>query len=583
MGRDGTQLWLVKSGGRILGPLSKGQVSDLLQSNEIVPIDEICEPMRRWQMIREHPDYVRVLDDMKTQNLNGFDNTTGAVTQTGSMTESIGDDGNEITEDISEFQKQLKEIVVDQVSESRSGMTPASVGRYQVVGHVDDSRLKMEAESNSRWLWLITLIVLAGVGLALYLKERNKSAQDKFHLPASELMQAAQLNYQNGDYVLALEYLKRVAEHESFRKDLPLPYGLLLLNIEGQTREARHWLKREPSRDGRPSLEALSGLAIADLMDGDAGSAEKMLNQVLEREPRFAPALMNLGAISLQQRNFIKAKDFLESALAAGGEYPVALIQLIEVYSSEARSSKSPNLKPIERRVADAYHSSFNYRQELGLGHLYLKMLSGSMGDRDGVIREILDIDPQQTDDHKQDLLVYKGFADWMHMYSWCEQIAGEAGNGPISKTLLSYCQLKQGRNLQARQGLEQAVNMSPKDPLIQAIYSYALRVGGLGSEASVALGRANEGDRRGEYYLPALLQARFCLEREDYDCARENFLKALQRDSKSLAARSGLAQIFLRKGMKAEANRYLRELENLSSTYKPLLRLKSRAGSLVD
>ncbi|NJM09998.1 MAG: hypothetical protein HC883_03675 [Bdellovibrionaceae bacterium] len=119
--------------------------------------------------------------------------------------------------------------------------------------------------------------------------------------------------------------------------------------------------------------------------------------------------------------------------------------------------------------------------------------------------------------------------------------MAEKLGDGPRVATFLASCQARDARWDNARRSIERAVNQSPRDPLIQAWYSYVFKESGDPEQASVILGRATEYNRRGEFVLPALLQARFCQSNGDVDCARDSWQQIYERDLDYLPAVAGL------------------------------------------
>jgi tetratricopeptide (TPR) repeat protein len=121
-------------------------------------------------------------------------------------------------------------------------------------------------------------------------------------------------------------------------------------------------------------------------------------------------------------------------------------------------------------------------------------------------------------------------------------------------------------------------VHQSPKDALIQAWYSYVLRESGDTDQAGVVLGRATDFNRRGDYVLPSLMQARFCQKNDLVECARENWQRIYERDLDTLPAVAGLAWVNAQQKSTAEAAKLLNRGLKISPDYIPLLELRQRA-----
>ncbi len=81
-------IWLVKSGDRILGPYSGEEIKNKLHEKELVVIDEVVMPMRRWRYIRDEPAFALVVEEVRKSHLSMREDTaTGnAGTQTGTNT-----------------------------------------------------------------------------------------------------------------------------------------------------------------------------------------------------------------------------------------------------------------------------------------------------------------------------------------------------------------------------------------------------------------------------------------------------------------------------------------------------------------
>src|SRR5690348_10923255 len=134
--------WLVKSGGRVLGPFTQAKLEELLRSREISVLDEVSVPMRRWHTIQIHPDLTELVETLRRTNVSDKTeatwtptNATGNLTQT--VTESLDSELTEeltsdLTDDLSDFATN-KEIVIHDVKEQTSSGASATRGRYQMA------------------------------------------------------------------------------------------------------------------------------------------------------------------------------------------------------------------------------------------------------------------------------------------------------------------------------------------------------------------------------------------------------------------------------------------------------------------
>ena len=86
--------------------------------------------------------------------------------------------------------------------------------------------------------------------------------------------------------------------------------------------------------DDPGSLDAM-GWTMAAL--GDSASAERFLQRALDRDATYAPALLHLGQLFLQQQDSGKAHPFLQRAASQAGDNPTAVVarRLLKRYYGE--------------------------------------------------------------------------------------------------------------------------------------------------------------------------------------------------------------------------------------------------------
>ncbi len=578
-------IWLVKTGGQVIGPLTLAQVGKLLQEKEISVVDEVSEPCRRWQMLRDTRAFAEILEKIRLASSNK-DEVTSSVdgSITGSVTENVtGSFDVEITEDISAFQNQLKEIVYEDIPDSQRTMArvPPGHARFQSAGAVDPNRIRMEAEKSSRWMWWLTIAVFLTVAGMLGAKRFLKNPQSTL----SGFSNTASLGltlFNEGDYAPAIEILKKAHASEPSRKDLWLPLALLLIQVDGQTVEARRLIQRGIDGKSDSHVTLWTAMGLAHMVDGDYSKAQADLQKAGTMDQEYVPFKINAGAVALLNKEYELARRTLFQVINRGTrdggvvlQYAVASILLFQ--SSGEKSALNEALRTVNAHQKQAV----DFAQELRLAQTYIEFLKGDDTDFAPKFRRILDVDPSQTDDFKRAAIISRAQTDWTQLSLWCKQLNERAGETPESVAFAALCEQKQGRSMAAKTLVEKAINQSPKDPLLQAVYASILRSAGFDGEASVALGRAIELDRRSEYVLPNLLQARFCQEKEDFDCANTYWMKVLEFDSKLPSGKVGMAQVYQSKNSPAEAQRLLQEVASESPAYRPYLRLQRQISSL--
>ena len=145
-------------------------------------------------------------------------------------------------------------------------------------------------------------------------------------------------------------------------------------------------------------------------------------------------------------------------------------------------------------------------------------------------------------------------------------------------KALRSYCLFRGGKEVEALKAADDAAAQGVKDPLVQAIYAFVLDGVGQETRASVALGKANELNRRTKLSLPVILQGRFFSRANKPDLALKQWQQVYSLDDKSVVGLTGIAQSHFSMKNYSEAQSYLFDGFRLSRSYRPLIRLKKEA-----
>ena len=126
------KVWLVKSSGRLIGPISLSDVVIHLQQQSLSVIDEIRSPWERWIFIREHPTVMAIFKEMSGDVTNdSLTESTHTLEHTKTKTE--------ITEDIVEAQE-LK------VTEEE---TKATYATYQKIISAKEKQIQSGPNSES--------------------------------------------------------------------------------------------------------------------------------------------------------------------------------------------------------------------------------------------------------------------------------------------------------------------------------------------------------------------------------------------------------------------------------------------------
>lgn len=582
MTRD-ESIWLVKSSGRILGPFSASKVSELIRSREISVLDEISPPLRRWQTIQYHDQFREVVDSLRKATLSERTEATWTPTGTGGLTQTLTDlSDSDLTDEMHDdgfLSSSTKEIVIHDVKEQGRTQTPNPIGgRYQ-PSQVQNTAIQRQVEKTTRGLWAITLVVLVAVGIFITQKKISGSGGAGFESrpTLAGLKQNVVSLVQTGHYAEALKELKSYFSDPNQAGDLAIYYGSLLIQVEGQTVLGRRLLNQVLSAKRPEAKQAYTGLGVADLIDGQVDSAEDNFQKALSYDGSYVPALVNLSSVYLQKGDYGKAKTMAVKALRISPAQGEALLNLAEAQLYLYKSNNNLNeLNSVGKMIKEFTDKNWDFRTELSFYGLYFDYLRNEKN-LEEKLRSYLDRDPQLTSDHRHNVFIYRGRSQWKVLSRFCEQMAEKIGDSARVATFVASCYAREGRWDQARRQIERAVNQAPRDPLIQAWYSYIFKESGDPEQASVILGRASEYNRRGEYVLPVLLQARFCQSNGDTDCARESWQKIYEFDMDYLPALAGMAWVNVKKKTFGEANKLVDRGLRISPDYIPLLELRQK------
>lgn len=565
--------WLVRSGGRIIGPFEGHQIPQLLKSREVGLRDEVSAPFARWQTLEFHPEFSEEVDQFKRDLLNektevSLTPTSSGLTQT--STDLVDSElTEEITQDISGFTR-TREIVVEGVEDvSSSKNSNLEAAQYQLKGLGTTSPYVSGRSKRASYLIQVSVVICALLigGFLFFRMQSQRPEVEK--LSTSQLRSVVLKLIERGEYKEALHLMKSRQEDASFNTSLGIYFSLLSLQEEGQSLSARRVLEYLLETQPDMKVRTLTGLGLSYMVDQNYGEASEYFKMALSLDQHFVPAQVDVfiaNALGKKKVNF--AQSLSQSRVT---EQPEGLITAgLEVIRENKSDVFSLALKKLEVFSA----SALDYKIEAQFLVEYLKWrLNPSQIDFSSWV-QLVDSDPQLTEDHRQNVFIYRHHLSWANFLPLCKQMVSRRDNEE-AQLLNVFCHYKAGQFVQARTLSEAAVDRNPKNALIQSWYAMSLKESGSADQASVVLGRALEGNRRSEYRLPLLLQGRFCEDSKNWDCAYSSWKKLLEMDYNNLAALAGLAKISDIRNTREEGERFLKRGISISPDYKPFLALK--------
>jgi tetratricopeptide (TPR) repeat protein len=570
--------WLVKSSQRLIGPISANDILRRLKSREFNLNDETTSPGRRWQQIQVHPEFREVVDEMRRTLMSEETEvswTPGNSTQT--LTDFLDADlTEELTDKLGSFTR-TGEIVVHELPVEPRPNAGSGSARFQADAFSRNPILQKKADRTARWLWLLTAAVLIA-GLVIVWQKKTSSSNSR-SVSLDTLRTQVPEVIQTGDFNEALNELKNYFPDPLQSGELGLYMGPLLIQLEGQTVVGKRILSQMlKNQQGDPKLE-LTAMGIADLIENQIDSARQNFDRALALDKDYVPAIINRGVADFQMGRYQEASAAAMKAIhinAGEGEAQLLLAESAVYLHQKTNATSEIQQAIIELNNYRAHH--LDYDPEAIFYTIYLEWLKPGRNLSEDKLNEFLEMDPQLTADHRHNVFIYKGPAQWSLIGRFCQQMADQMEASARTSVLKAVCFSKEGRKLEARTWVEKAINQSPADALAQTWYSYVLNENGMGDQASVALGRAGELNRKDEHTLPILMQARFSQAAGDFEPAKQVWNHLYTLNDRSISALGGLALTHAALGSHKEAISYIDRGLSISPDYIPLLKLKLKA-----
>lgn len=566
------KVWLVKSAGRVLGPVSAQQVAERLATREFTIMDEISKPCGRWAYIRDEAVFAKIVQELRFRNTKIDDDTTQALntpvgTQTLSLTDanSADDMTAEIPmPDIQDAVYQSFERITENPRHQRSF--------DDVFVYEGDSRAQKRA--SAKWMWVLTAVI--GITTLMYIAFNQFVAKPIQQRDSNQQSITAGLDaLEIGNYKKALDNLRQAHETNSEDRSIFLPLAILEIQVGNETVKGLRLLDRLKGSN-IDSKRLLVGRGLAALKDGEYSEAEKHFDQALRSDSLFAPALVNLGAAALYLGEPQRAIGYLQMAVRDGSRESVAHLMSVEALAALVSKGKERPLlqQSLEQLARQISAERVHFRQKI-VAQLYgLKLLQ--------LERQIpqylplfLDAPVANEQPFKTDLYVHNDRVNWERYGQWCLEVltAQEPTASVVAAEAL--CLFHMGDLLGASRKMEDAVAQAPRDRLIHAVYAALLLGMSSPERAEAAVQKALQLEGPANYQLPLIVAAQLCDIKGNHQCAKSHWEDLLKIRPNSLYAHSGLAKHWLKAGEIDRANRHIEAALNINSKYIGALQLK--------
>ncbi len=573
--------WLIKSGDRILGPYSAEVIERLLKTREIVVIDEIKRAMGRWKYIREEAFFAVVVEKMRISNQSKIDDTehgtlsnpTATLTSTSTVdiSRTLDLDLPDREMGTASAIKDADFVDITNVKPSQTNSAPPASKQFGVSPTLE---IQQDIKKSSSTAWILALIFV-GVALTIAFKTQLRTPQPNQAPDFPKTYDLAIKNYKQGYFADSLKYFKDAALIKPNDPDVIIGMSPLLLSIEGQKVEVRRRigevLAMVHSEDQVKQAKNILGLVA--VADEDFAEANRQFSDALKIDQKYLPALFNMGIVSFLQKDYAGAIQDFEKVLIEDPENSTAAYLIIRVKVVVAILSKKSSFQDLHEAINQFAKRFYDLRQEAMLINSYLYSREETKAQTQEQIRATLEADPFVTDEFLRDPLLSSGQLSWIHLTSYCEEMAKKFSNSAEMKALLSVCLVKTGRAQEGPKLIEEALAQSPNDSLLLSVKAYILMTSGRMEEAhgALALAKANQVD-----ILSKILLGRICMKTKDNKCIRDNFQHLGKQDFTPAIAAVGLAEAAQREGAVTSAKMYRDQLKRNLQNYLPLIRLES-------
>jgi Flp pilus assembly protein TadD len=579
--------WLVKSGGRIMGPFSTKEVIEKLQGRELVVLDEISQPFSRWVYIRDERTFLKTVEELRMKSSRMSDDTTTDIDQTRSstltpgMTASITRDIDDLTEDLSK--KAVQDVLFKSVDDKElSDRSRSGRGSAEYIFE-KDPRIQSRANEAARWLWVFSFsMIFITVVYVLFAQFIAKPMQNE--AKADEKIRMGNEALEDGQYANALKFFQEAYELKPKDKSIWLHLGLLKVQLMNQNVEARRLLEKLAEIKTSDLKRIHTALGLSYFRGGELNDAETYFTKALDLDARFLPALVNLGAVALYQNNYSQAQSQFQLAIKEGSADGAEVSMLVEALIQSYQKSKDLSfLEEAKKYIDDYLNARGGFLGEVHVLKIWVLAQMRKASEIYQTIDSFLDLDPLQSSMHKYDIYVLRDRLSWKLLNQWCLRSTERLEPNSHVLAIEAMCLFRAGEMLDASKKIENAVAQAPKDPQVQAIYAYLLDEMGNFEKSKVSIDRALQYDADKKLKLPRVLQAKFCMKVEDQICALNYLNELLKIDPKSLFALAGLAKINLTKANISEARKYVQRGLDLSPNYVPLLELRRQMSRTQD
>jgi len=576
--------WLIRSMKKVLGPFTTDEVNQMLHENRVVALDEVAAPLGRWQLIRDNDTFRFVLNEIRNRRAHDTDATRE---QTGSGTDAITESLTNPFGNAERLMAKAQESAGQDEQESEREVSalegePESIGRSRDLVKTyayekDKSKRSPRTHAvNPVYLWVVAVVCV--LSLTIVVARQSKlgiSAGGSGGSGAFQDVMARGLKAERiGQYRKALDLFMEAQNLKPRDPEMLLHLAPLTLVYDRQFLQAQRMFKQilDTEQGVNYQKAAHMGLGLVALENHEYEEAAENFIAANKLDPSLYQAAGNLGIVQYFQGRLSEAEVLLlkSTEKVPEGAFSIALAD-VDIALSDERGEKS-KLSSIHEMLTSMTALTADYLQEALVTDAKVSVMLGKKSEAKARIEAFLDTDPEQTDLHLRDWMVYRGRVSWDLLLESYRRVASSLERSPRLTAGLGLTMYKSHEKIDGAQTIEQALAQNGNDPMIQALAGWVQLK--LGKREQGAANIHDAVKTQHNYKMPYILAARLCEEDKDFECAKKHWESVLRIQGNSVQGLTGLARYYFETKNKEQASIYVKQALASDPTYIPAVAL---------
>ncbi len=600
--------WLVRAGGKILGPFSFDELKAELNEKNITLLDEIRCPSSRWGFIREHPDLKEIVNWIREKQLSEKDHTTGnvrskTVTATEieitpfpdsevtpaplsqSAAESLIDEQTPVTVlkqntpqpeiSPSPTRKPSRNVIFNEpeVQEIKEEFYPAPAVVKRYGAPLELNRKK----KSSSLLWTAVLLATAIITVAFVWRFLPKRTERPLNY--GENVKLAKFNQSLQYYDRALEYYERAEKQQPLDPSTQLHMLPLYVEVENKTAYVRERLLELQARPGmEKNLDINFYVGMTYLRENNFSKANDLFAEIMAKDPERADAPLNFLISMYLERSLAKLLETSEIWIQRSMKDPLYI--LLRAMTVQQVVEKDSNNALVNRHIQELKRFIGMNRVYRSESLLVLAALTSKINQPIAmveVLQQLLSESPRASFEMVHDLWVDPRPFSWAAMMQFCEDIRSENESSPAVIGLMTYCSYKKNDMLNAAKLISQGRDAYPANEMILALEAFLYSEQNQFERSKASLRLSSKPN-----LLHYLVRGRICAQEKDYTCAETNWKAAREMQPFNSEAIYGLAWVARQRGELDLAADLAKQGSLVTTRHRPLIELQEELGSLL-